>query len=129
MHTQSKTKQLLTTSPHALISSLEPSTVHEALLDSRWVSTMKEEFSALQRNHTWELVPFSKDMNLIGCKWVFRVKYNPDGTILKHKVHLVAKGLLQNPGIDYAETYSPVVKAPTIRFLFSLAVTYGWDIQ
>ena len=129
MLTRSKSKQLLITSPHALISSLEPSTIHEALLDSQWVCAMKEEFSALQRNHTWELVPFSKDMNLIGCKWVFRVKYNPNGTILKHKTRLVAKGFLQNPGINYVETFSPVVKAPTIRVLFSLAVTYGWDIQ
>ena len=68
-------------------------------------------------------------MNVIGCKWVFQVKYNSDGTILKYKARLVAKGFLQNSSIDYAETFSPMVKAPTIRILFSLAITFGWDIQ
>ena len=64
-------------------------------------------------------------MNLIRCKWVFRVKYNSDGSILKHKAHLVAKGFFQNPGTDYNDTFSPVVKAPTIRVLFSLTLTFG----
>jgi len=68
-------------------------------------------------------------MNLIGCKWVFRTKYKADGSILKHKACLVAKGFLQTPGIDYLETFSPVVKAPIIRVLFALAVHFGWDIQ
>jgi len=58
-----------------------------------------------------------------------QVKYNSDITILKYKAHLVAKGFLQNPGIDYAETFNPVVKAPTISVLFSLTVMFGWDIQ
>lgn len=62
------------------------------------------------------------------CKWVFHAKYNLDGSFLKHKARLVAKGFLQTPGIDFAETFSPVIKAPTIRVLFSLVVTYGWDI-
>ena len=70
---------------------------------------MKEEFSALQCNNTWELVLASQDMNLIGCKWAFRTKYKVDGSILKHKARLVAKGFLQIPGIDYLETFSPVV--------------------
>lgn len=60
---------------------------------------------------------------------MFKVKYNSDGTILKHKARLVAKGFHQTPGIDFEETFSPVVKAPTIRVLFTLAVTFGWDIQ
>jgi len=74
------------------------------------------------------LVLFSSDMNLIDCKWVFRVKYNYDGSVLKHKAWLVAKGFLQNPAVDYNETFSTVVKAPIIRVLFSLAVSFGWDI-
>ena len=90
---------------------------------------MEQEYLALQQNDTWELVPFSPSMNLIGNKWVFQVKYNADGSILKYKARLVAKGFLQTPGVDYAETFSPVVKAPTIRVLFSLAGTFGWKIQ
>ena len=79
----------------------------------------------MQQNNTWELVPFSPDINLIGCKWVFRVKYNSDGSVLKHKAQLVAKGFLQTPRIDYAEIFSLVIKAPTIRVLFSLAIIFG----
>ena len=90
---------------------------------------MQEEFTALQSNHTWDLVPFSSDMNLIGCKWVFCVKYKFDGSILRHKARLVVKGFLQTPGIDYGETFIPIVKAPTIRVLFPwllvLDVTYN----
>jgi len=67
-------------------------------------------------------------MNLIGCKWVFRVKYKDDDSILKYKARLVAKGFLQNPSLDYGETFSSVVKAPTIRVLFSLVVAFGWDV-
>lgn len=89
---------------------------------------MNEEYTALQKNHTWDLVPLSKNMNLVGCKWVFRVKYNADGFVLKYKGRLVAKGFHQTTGVNYAETFIPVVKAPTIRVLFSLAATYGWDI-
>ena len=75
---------------------------------------MEEEFITLQRNQTWDLVPFFMDTNLIGCKWVYRIKYTPDGIIFKHKGRLVAKGFFQTPGVDYIETFSPVVKAPTI---------------
>jgi len=102
MLTQSKAKQLVTSLPHALVSTLEPSLVHEALSDSQWTQAIEEEFSTLQHNNTWDLVQFYKDMNLIGCKWVFRAKYNFDGSIFKHKAWLVAKGFLQTLGIDYA---------------------------
>ena len=68
MLTRSKAKQLQLTSPHALTSSLVPSSVHEAFLNPRWVKAMTEEFIALKQNDTWELVPYSDNMNLIGCK-------------------------------------------------------------
>lgn len=119
----------MASSPHVLLTTVEPSSIHEALLDPHWTKATQEEFTALNSNHTWDLVPFSSDMNLISCKWVFHVKYKSDGSILKHKAHLVAKGFLQTPGIDYEETFSPVVKAPTIRVFFSLVVSFGWDIQ
>lgn len=126
MITRAKAKQISLTSPYALVSSLEPHSAQEALLDPNWTKAMEEEYSALLRNQTWDLVPFSSDMNIIGCKWVFRIKYNPDGSLLKYKARLVAKGFLQTPGIDFAETFSPVVKALIIRVLFSLVVTYSW---
>ena len=129
MLTRSKAQELSLTSPHALVSSLEPNSIQETLLDCNWVKAMEEEYFALKRTNTWDLVPFSPDMNLIDCKWVFRVKYKFDGSFLKYKDWLVVKGFLQTSGIDFAETFSPVFKAPTIRVLFSLAVTFGWEIQ
>ena len=62
---------------------------------------MDGEFAALTKNNTWSLFPSSSASNVIGCKWVFRVKYNPDGTVDRLKARLVAKGFHQRPGIDY----------------------------
>jgi hypothetical protein len=91
----------------------------------QWLKNMRP----LMRNNTWTLVPPTESCNLVGCKWVFRVKYKPDGSILKHKARLVAKGFHQTPGIDFQDTFSPVIKAMTIRIIFSLAVTFNWDVQ
>ena len=90
---------------------------------------MSDEFDALLRNGTWTLVPPSSSTNLVGYKWVFRIKHNSDGTINRYKACLVAKGFHQRPGIDYTETFSPVIKPTTIRIVLSLAVTNGWSLR
>lgn len=61
--------------------------------------------------------------------WLFRTKFNPDGTVDKHKTRLVAKGNHQRPGIDYHETFSPVIKSPTIRLLLGQALKYDWPVK
>jgi histone deacetylase 1/2 len=78
-----------------LISSLnsEPSTVAQALKDSNWRNAMSDEYNALIRNGTWELVSPTNVNNLVGCKWIFRIKHNPDGSINRFKARLVAKGV------------------------------------
>jgi histone deacetylase 1/2 len=107
----------------------EPDTVHEALGDPKWYKVMEEEYSALIRNKTWHLVPPKQGMNLIGCKWVYKIKKKADGSIERYKVRLVAKGYKQHYGIDYEDTFSLVVKIATIRLVLSIAVSKGWCLR
>ncbi|KAM6588273.1 hypothetical protein CsatA_010878 [Cannabis sativa] len=109
--------------------SLVPKSVKKALADPKWHSAMTNEYYALQRNNTWVLVPYVDGMQVVQNKWLFRPKMNKDGTIERLKARLVAKGFQQTEGVDYFDTFSPVVKPSTIRIMFTLAVTNNWDIQ
>ena len=90
---------------------------------------MEAEYNALVNNQTWELVPHSAALHIVQFKWVFRNKLKADGSLKKYKARLVAKGFQQTLGIDFIETFSPMVKASTIRIIFTLDVTRGWDVQ
>jgi hypothetical protein len=109
--------------------SSEPTSYIEAMKQPPWKEAMIDEFRALLVNKTWHLIPHRSDLNIIDCKWVFKLKQKVDGTIDRHKARLVAKGFTQEYGIDYEETFSPVVKSSTIRLLLSLAVTCDWSIR
>uniref|UniRef100_A0A2N9G9A2 Integrase catalytic domain-containing protein n=1 Tax=Fagus sylvatica TaxID=28930 RepID=A0A2N9G9A2_FAGSY len=108
---------------------LEPTTVTKALLDPKWRKAMSDECDALVKNGTWELVPPNSTQNIVGCKWIFRIKRNSDGSIDRFKARLVAKGFHQRPGVDYLDTFSPVVKPTTVRVVLSLAVSRGWSLR
>lgn len=83
---------------------------------------------ALQSQGTWELVPPPHHRSVAGCKWVYKVNKDANGSISRYKARLVAKGYNQREGIDYLETFSPVVKYPTIQLMLSVALYYGWDV-
>ena len=90
---------------------------------------MSSEFNSTTENHTWDLVSVTETMNIVGCRWVFTIKYHPDGSIDKYKARIVAKGFHQQQGIDYNDTFSPVIKATTIRIVLGLAVNNDWPIR
>lgn len=78
---------------------------------------MQEEFDSLKAQGTWLLVPSPSDRAIIGSKWVYKVKKNPDGTISKYKARLVAQGFSQEHGLDFSETFSLIVRHTTMRYL------------
>ncbi|XP_075498838.1 uncharacterized protein LOC142537165 [Primulina tabacum] len=78
--------------------------------------------------HLSQAMQKPQDKKSVGCKWVFTIKYNSDGTIERHKARLVAKGYTQTQGIDFQETFAPVAKINSIRILLSLAVNLDWPL-
>ena len=90
---------------------------------------MSDELNALLHNGTWKFVPLTSSQNVVGCKWVFRIKRNPDGSISQYKARLVAKGFHQCLGLDYHDTFNPVVKTTIVRLILNIALSKGWSIK
>lgn len=90
---------------------------------------MDKEFDAFTRQGTWVLVPPSLTQNVVGCKWAFKLKHNSDGSINRYKARLVAKGFHQQYGIDFDETFSPMIKPPIVRIILSIAVQFNWPLR
>ncbi|KAL8120428.1 hypothetical protein AgCh_017563 [Apium graveolens] len=116
------------TTNHPMHVALEPSTVAQAMKDPLWRKAMDDEYNALIQNGTWELIPRSNHVP-ISCKWVFRVKRKPDGSLEKYKACLVTKGFLQQPGRDFVDTFSPVIKPATIRIVLCIALSRNWQLR
>ncbi|KAI3769092.1 hypothetical protein L6452_00189 [Arctium lappa] len=92
----------------SFLSKFEPTRVSEALADPEWVISMQEELNQFDALQVWRLVPKPQGKTIIGTKWVFKIKKDECGTIIRNKARLVAKGYRQEEGIDYDETYVPV---------------------
>ncbi|KAL5722216.1 hypothetical protein ACHQM5_005762 [Ranunculus cassubicifolius] len=88
------------------ISNSVPTCFSQAVLHEPWRKAMSHEYNALVQTNTWTLVPPRPHQNSVGCKWVYKLKYNADGTLERYKARLVAKGYHQQLGIDYSETFS-----------------------
>ncbi|KAE8722590.1 hypothetical protein F3Y22_tig00013960pilonHSYRG00315 [Hibiscus syriacus] len=106
----------------------KPQSYSEVVQDPLWVQAMKEEIHALESNKTWSLIPLPPGKFPIGCKWVYRVKYKASGEVERYKARLVAKGYNQQEGIDFVNTFSPVVKMVTIRTILALVSTFNWTL-
>ncbi|XP_059064223.1 uncharacterized mitochondrial protein AtMg00820-like [Cryptomeria japonica] len=108
--------------------SVEPSVYEEVVKEPVWVNAMNDEMNSIHKNNTSELVPLPKGKQVIGVKWVYKVKYHADGSVECHKVRLVAKGFAQTPGVDYAETFALVDRLDTFKIILAIATQYKWPI-
>jgi hypothetical protein len=84
---------------------------------------MLDKYDALISNSIWTLVPKPAGANIVTGKWIFKHKFHFDGSLARYKAHWVLRGYSQCPGIDFDETFSPVVKPTTIRIVLSIAVS------
>ena len=105
-----------------------PNTVPEALARSGWRSAMVDEMQILDDNGTWDLIPLSTGKKAIGCRWVFVVKFNLDGSVVGLKARLVPRGS-QTYGFNYSDTFSSVAKLTFVRLFISLVSSYDWDLH
>lgn len=107
----------------------EPKSFKQASQDARWREAMQKEIKALEKNGTWSLENLPKGKRAIDSKWVYKIKYKPNGEVERYKARLVAKGFTQMEGVDYHDTFAPVAKLVTVRTLLAIAVKRDWIIH
>lgn len=115
-----------------MTSDLEPETFKEVLdhpQKDEWLKAMQAEYDSLQKHGTWTLVDRPKDRKMTKCKWVFKLKKDTSGQVLKYKARLVAKGFTQVAGVDYGETFSPVARLSSVRLLMAYAAEVNCQID
>ena len=110
------------------VSAEEPPTFTVAERDANWRRTMLEEMRAIEDNGTWELVDPPVGCRPIGLKWVYKVKRNERGAIVKYKARLVARGFVQREGIDFEEVFAPVARMESVRLL-AMAAAKDWRVH
>lgn len=106
----------------------EPKTFKQAIISVQWTKAMDVELEAIELNKTWSVVSLPPGKNIVGCKWVYTIKYNADGTIERYKARLVAKGFTQQEGVDYFDTFSPIAQLASVRLILALAAKKGWSL-
>ena len=107
----------------------EPACYNQAIKQDEWKVAMDCEMEAIERNHTWELTDLPSAHRAIDLKWVYKVKRDTNGEILKYKARLVAKGYVQKHGIDFQEVFAPVTRLETVRLLLALAAKNEWEVH
>lgn len=110
----------------------DPKSVEEALSSAnaaQWKLAIEAEYQALQENRTWTLVDRPKDRKVMQCKWVYKAKRDLSGNVDRFKARVVLKGYQQRRGVDYTETYSPVVRHSSLKYLLAVAVQRGMKVD
>jgi hypothetical protein len=117
----------------AMVVTEDPTNYEEAVQlpeAAQWRTAMETELCTLEENSTWELVPRPpKPTNIVTSKWVFKTKRHADGTVDRYKARLVARGFSQVEGLDFFETYAPVVRLEALRVLLAIAAYHDYEIQ
>ncbi|KAD3336139.1 hypothetical protein E3N88_31658 [Mikania micrantha] len=113
----------------AITKGCEPKRFFQAMQDVKWRKAMQREIEALEQNETWTLEELPEGKHVIDSKWVYKIKYKPNGDIERYKARLIAKGFTQVEGIDYHDTFAPVAKLVTVRCLLSIAVKRDWILH
>jgi hypothetical protein len=112
----------------ALATLYEPHTYREASTNPLWQQAMANELDALHKTHTWDMTTLAPGKSAVGCKWVYKIKTRVDGSVERYKAHLVARGFTQEYGIDYEETFAPVVRLTSVRSLLVVAAVRHWPL-
>ena len=110
----------------------EPASMKEAIESpdkEKWTDAIQKEMDSLYENEVWDLVKLPKDRNAVGSKWVFKQKVGSNGQVERYKACLVAQGFSQKYGLDYDETFSPVVRFEFLRTIIALAVNNGMKLH
>jgi hypothetical protein len=107
----------------------EPNTFREAEQYEPWCKAMQEEMKSIQDNNTWELTTLPVGPRAIGVEWVYKVKHNKEGKIIRHKARLVAKGYVQRASMDFYEVFAPVARLESVRMLVALAAHSCWTVH
>jgi hypothetical protein len=109
-----------------------PKSLAEAMSRSdwpEWKKAMDDELSLMAKYDVWDEVDQPEDINIVGCRWVFRIKRDSSGKILKYCARLVAQGFTQLYGVDFHETFAPVARLSSIRTLIALAASEDWELH
>jgi hypothetical protein len=107
----------------------EPRSFVEVERHATWRAAMQSEMDAVEKNRTWELADLPRGHNTITLKWVFKLKRDKAGAIVKHKARLVARSFVQQEGIDFDDTYASVARMESVQILFALAAQEGWCVH
>lgn len=107
----------------------EPVNYTQASKKREWRIAMEQELEAIEKNETWSLTELPPGKKAIDLKWVYKLKKDTEGKVVKHKARIVAKGYVQQYGVDFEEIFAPVTRLETVRLLLALSAKNGWTVH